>query len=195
MKTCVEYRDVSREDGSTYRRCAKFEDSDTAMVPAGDNDMGRRHSGLKFGLVVPQPLRGVLGVSKIPLVSIAAGGGASIAGMWVMKNYGHKVPAIGTYLGQYWPISGALLGAAASAYPLLKTKGRNAMMGGIIAAAVTGAIAFGLKQFGFFSGLRRRSYGLLSSQRIGQLPAVAQMTSVPGAVQMKADVTAWGSAY
>jgi hypothetical protein len=103
---------------------------------------------------------------------------------------------------EYWPISGALLGAAAS-IPLYWVKGRNAMIGGVASAAVVGAgmmvlnKTMGLDPFaGRFGMRRRRSYGLLTSQQIGQLPPhVADTTSVPRNVQVQTDISAWGSAF
>jgi len=201
-KTCVEFKTVSREDGSKTERCAKYgpDSSDTALVPAGDGDMGRRkrRRSPKFGLIVPEPLRGVLGIKKIPMVGIGVGGGGSILGMFLARRYGSTVhPAV----SQYWPVSGALFGAAAS-IPLYWVKGRDAMIGGVASAAVVGALgmlankAAGFDPFAGHLGMRRRrNYGLLTSQQVaGFNPAVADTTRVPRNVQVQTDIAAWGSA-
>ncbi len=204
-KQCVEMKTVSREDGSTMQRCAKMgevsEASDTALVPAGDSDMGRRkrrRGGRKFGLVVPEPLRGILGIRKIPGIGLGVGGGGSVLGMFLARRYGGNLhPAV----VQYWPVSGALFGAAAS-IPLYWVKGRNAMIGGVAAAAITGVIGLALNKLAGFDpfagrfGMRRRNYGLLTSQQVaGPQPAVADTTAVPPGVQMQTDTAAWGSAF
>ena len=199
MKTCSEMKTVSREDGSTYERCASYTDADVALVPTGDNDMGRRRRrSKKFGIVIPEPLRGIIpGLgSKITAPSLLVGGGGAAAGMFLARRYGDMIHPL---VMQYWPISGALFGAAAS-MPLYFVKGKDAMVGGVVAAAVVGIAGLILQKTGVISGYRglgmrrRRNYGLLTSQQVGASPQVRDTTSVPRNVQVQADISAWGAA-
>jgi len=206
MKTCAEYKTVSREDGSTYERCARYEESDTALVPSNGDDFGRRSRkrSKKFGIVVPQPLRGMipgLGI-KIKTPSLIAGGGGAVAGMWLAKNgyLAQILPgAFGAMSLQNWPMFGAAVGAAASVPLYLVKKDKQAMIGGIVVAAITGVAGLLLQKTGVLAGLgmrRRRGYGLLTSQQVGSLPTpqVHDTTRVPRNVQVQTDISAWGAA-
>jgi hypothetical protein len=194
MKTCIEKKTVSREDGSTYERCARYEDTDVDLVPAGDNDMGRRrrHRSMRgLGAIMAEPLKGLTSVSMDDFVGPGVGLAGMIAGTLLAKKYGSKINSL---VVDWAPLAGGVFGALCSV-PLYYVKGKKAMLSGVITSLLFGAAATVLDRMGAFGNVylgSRFPFGLVSAQRVGALPAMHETTSMPSGVQYQMDPSAWG---
>jgi hypothetical protein len=182
MRKCIEWKDVSRQDGKTSQRCAKYMDIGNAdvLVPGEDNNLG---------LVVPEPIRGLARIKMDEVVNlgvpIAVGAFGNVVGTLLARRFGGSIHP---FVSRWAPVFGILGGVLAS-IPLQFWKGRRAMVIGAVSSAVTGLLFLTKDAIeGMFSG----GMGMLVSQPVGMLPRVAETTTEPGAVVHRTDVGAWG---
>lgn len=200
MRKCAEHKPVSRSDGTTITRCARYEDTSAeptdVLVPTSDGDaLGRRGRKHGFGLVLPEPIRGLANIELDDVIGPAWGMGGSILGILIAKKFGGRIHSI---IPKYSYLAGGILGALLS-IPLYWVKGKKSMTSAAVAALTMGVgltVVGVLESKGLLSGRRRRGtrgMGLLATERMGQLPAPAETTDVPGLVSYRTDVSAYGN--
>lgn len=181
MKKCVEFKSVSREDGSTIQRCARFdESSDVAMIPAGN--------GNNTGLVVPEAISGLGMIEMDDLVGPGVGMTATAIGTVLAAKYGDRLHwAIPKYSGVF----GAIFGALCS-IPLYYAKDTKTMISGVVSSVALGTALEVIPRLTGMSLAGCCDYAGLTIQPVGALPQVHDAGNAPSGVWHQADLSAYG---
>ena len=182
-KKCVEWQEVSRPDGKTHRRCKSFETSADQDVLVPDSGSGN------LGIIVPEPISGIMDIQADDVLGPAFGTLAGIGGILIARRWGYKVSNM---IPENSGIAGGIIGAILS-IPLYWVKDQKTMIQGIVSSVLVGAgvQALPMVEAAMISGMSG-GYGLLTAQEVGQLPApqVQDAGYMPGNVSHKADVGA-----
>ena len=188
MKKCSEYRDVSRADGSTVRRCAKFEDVPSDVLVRSDED------GDGLGLLVPKAISGLKNINMKTEVAGPAGGAAfTLLGTLLARRYGGMLHPV---ISENAPLAGMVIGAGLSIPLGSALKSPVVTRRGIVTSVIIGLTLWAAPKInGILSGAGPYvpSMGLLTAQPVGMLPDVQPTTDAPMAVSQTADVGVWGS--
>jgi hypothetical protein len=207
MRKCAEFREVSRVDGSTSRRCAKFEDvsdDSTDVLVSGEN---------KTGSIVPEVISGLKGIANIKadqLIGPAVGAGGTMLTLLLIRKF--IAPKVGASsltgwmdapLNKFAPILSALGGIALSVAAKW-WKGKSVMQSGVISSIITGGViqayemASSARVFGAL--VAAPTYGLVASpvmglvaSPVGYLPEISESANLPVGIG-PLDVGAFGRA-
>ena len=186
MKKCAEFKDVSRADGKTSRRCARYEEtSEDVLVKDNDNQ--------NLGLVVPEPLSGLADIKADDFIYPMYGAGAASLGIVIARRWGHLLH---DRIPEYAGLAGAVLGVALS-MPLYWAKGQDAMTQASVSAVLVGLSIFGLPKVESMiaSATMANSVGLLTAAEVGMIPQIADSGSMPSSVRHQADVGSYGQVF
>lgn len=189
---CTEWQDVSRADGSTARRCARFEqtDEDVLVERGGKGNMG---------IVVPKMLQGLVDIDpKLDVSGPVTGAVGTVGGTLLASKFGGRLHP---FFANNPELSGFVLGSLASlgmgmavgkGKDRQKVIARGIMTSGLLALAMWATPRIREKLF-TGAGPYVPAMGLLTSQSVGALPTVADTATPPQLVGATTDIGVWGS--
>lgn len=183
MRKCAEFKQVSREDGKTQRRCARYENvvDDVLVEDNGNTNMG---------LVVPEPLSGLAEIKMDDFAWPMFGAGAAGLGALIARRWGYQVHEM---IPEYAGLAGAAIGVLAS-IPLYWAKGQSAMTQAAVSSVMVGLTIFGLPKIEemLLSAPAAAPTGLLTAAPVGMVPQVSDSGAMPAAIRHQADTGAYG---
>jgi hypothetical protein len=183
MRKCAEFKSVSREDGKTHKRCARYENvsEDILVKDNGNHNMG---------LVVPEPLSGLADIRADEFAWPAFGAGAAGLGALIARKWGYQLHA---KIPEFAGLVGAAIGVLAS-IPLYWAKGQAAMTQAAVSSVLVGLSIYGLPKVEemLFSAPAAAPTGLLTAAQVGSIPSVSDSGVMPSSVRHQADTGAYG---
>jgi hypothetical protein len=185
MKKCAEFKDVSREDGKTQRRCARYEETSTDIL-VKDND------NQSLGLIVPEPLAGLADIKADDFMYPMYGAAAAGLGVIIARRWGHMLHA---RIPEFAGVAGAVIGVALS-MPLYWAKGQDAMTQAAISAVLVGLSIYGLPivESAIYS-MTAAPVGLLTAAQVGAIPQISDSGGMPASVRHQVDTGSYGQVY
>lgn len=183
MRKCAEFKQVSREDGKTQKRCARYENVNEDILV---KDNGNQN----LGLVVPEPLSGLADIQMDDFAWPMFGAGAAGLGSLLARRYGHQLsPRIPEFAG----LAGAAIGVLAS-IPLYWAKGQSAMTQAAVSSVLVGLSIYALPKVEemLFMAPAAAPTGLLTAAQVGRLPTITDSGAMPASVRHQADTGAYG---